>query len=337
MVIIFIDTTQSNKFIYQENVQALYASIDKTINKWEIQAGLRGELTETKAYSPTLDFTSNNQYFKVFPTLVANYKVNDINSISLNYGKRIERPSYWDLNPFRWYFSQYAYAEGNPYLQPSYNNNLELDYTYKDFLTASVYYSLGTNQQDRILVVSDNSDTQKNVIENFLTTNSYGANITYIFNKLKWLENNNQVQVYYSQTVSSVPETIHRLTGMSANISSTNSIILNKAKNILGEVSFAYQFAGIDGVDRNSSYYNIDIGMKLRTKNKKLEVSAVVSDIFKTNSPIYYSAVNNINQEFNNYFDDRRFKITIKYKFGNDQLKTIQHQAGNQEEAGRIK
>ena len=97
------------------------------------------------------------------------------NTLSLNYGKRINRPSYWDLNPFRWYFNQYASAEGNPYLQPSYINNLELDYNYKDFLTASAYYSLETNHADRILEVTDNSDTQKNVIENFLTINTYGV------------------------------------------------------------------------------------------------------------------------------------------------------------------
>ncbi len=331
------DTTQGNNFFYTENVQALYASIDKTLKKWEIQAGLRGELTETKAYSPTLDFTSISQYFKVFPTFNINFKKDDNNTFSLNYGKRIDRPSYWDLNPFKWYFNQYATAEGNPYLQPSYNNNLELDYNYKDFFTAGVYYSRGTNLQDRILVVDNSSDTQKNIIRNFLTTNSYGANLTYVFNKLKWLESNNQLQVFYTQSVSSLPETIHILHGTSEYLSSSNSVLLNKNKTISGEVNFWYQFAGIDGVDKSSRFYNLDVGLKLKTLHKKMEISAAMSDIFRSSTGTYYTTVNDINQVAHNYFDSRMFRFTVKYKFGNDQLKTSQHQAGNQEEAGRIK
>ncbi len=331
------DTTQSNNFFYTEQVQALYASIDKTIEKWEIQAGLRGELTETKAYSPTLDFTSTSQYFKVFPTFNINFKNDDNNTFSLNYGRRIDRPSYWDLNPFKWYFNQYSTAQGNPYLQPSYNNNLELDYNYKDFLTVGVYYSLGTNLQDRILVVSNSSDTQTNIIRNFLTTNSYGLNFTYIFNKLKWLESNNQFQLFYTQSVSDLPETIHILHGMSEYLSSSNSIMLNMQKTISGEVNFWYQFAGIDGVDKSSRFYNLDIGLKLKTLHKKMEISAAGGDIFRRSTGTYYTSVNGISQVAHNYFDSRVLRLTIKYKFGNDQLKPTAHQAGNQEEAGRIK
>ena len=332
-----IDGALSNKFIYHENVQAVYASIDKTIKKWEIQAGLRGEMTEITANSSTTSFTNADQYFKLFPTALINYKVNDDNSFSLNYGKRIDRPSYWDLNPFRWYFSPYAYAEGNPYLQPSYNNNFEFDYNYKDFFTASVYSSLGNNLQDPILVVTDNTDTQKSIVRNFLSTHSAGASITYIFNKLKWLENNDQLQVYYTKSVSNISVTQHAVDGTSAYLSSSNSIVMNKNKTISGEVNFWYQFAGVDGVDKSNSFYNVDAGAKVKTVHKKMEVSVLVTDIFKSNSASYNTAVNNINQVSNNYFDNRRFTITLKYKFGNDKLKTAQHQAGNQDEAGRIK
>ena len=59
--------------------------------------------------------------------------------------------------------------------------------------------------------------------------------------------------------------------------------------------------------------------------------------INRSSTGTYYTAVNDINQVAHNYFDSRMFRFTVKYKFGNDQLKTSQHQAGNQEEAGRIK
>ncbi|PIH04185.1 hypothetical protein CS542_01535 [Pedobacter sp. IW39] len=33
--------------------------------------------------------------------------------MQLSYSKRIERPSYWDMNPFRVYMDPFSYEEGN--------------------------------------------------------------------------------------------------------------------------------------------------------------------------------------------------------------------------------
>ena len=84
------------------------------------------------------------------------------------------------------------------------------------------------------------------------------------------MESNNQLQVFYTQSISALPETVPMLEGMSAYISSANSIILNKAKTFSGELNFWYQFAGVDGVDKTNSYYNVDAGIRLKTRNKKM-------------------------------------------------------------------
>ena len=45
------DPTQTNQFNYTENTQALYTSVSKKIKKWDFQAGLRNEFTQTKGTS----------------------------------------------------------------------------------------------------------------------------------------------------------------------------------------------------------------------------------------------------------------------------------------------
>ena len=64
---------------------------------------------------------------------------------TLNYGRRIDRPAYQDLNPFLFFLDQYTYQAGNPYLQPQYTSNVELSHTYKHWLTTTLNYSYTVN------------------------------------------------------------------------------------------------------------------------------------------------------------------------------------------------
>ena len=135
-----LDPNQSNQFKYTENNQAIYISADKKINeKWNFQLGLRLENTQTNGFSETLNQETENNYFKLFPTFYTSYKKNENNNFSLNYGKRIRRPSFALLNPFRVYISSNSYSEGNPFLKPSFSDNFEFAHSYKKILRTSVF------------------------------------------------------------------------------------------------------------------------------------------------------------------------------------------------------
>jgi hypothetical protein len=331
-----IDSAQSNTFHYVENTQAFYSNISKTIKKWDFQGGLRFELTQTKGYSVTNNQTNTNNYLKYFPTVFINYNMDDKNIFSLSYGKRINRPSYSWLNPFRWYTDPYAYSEGNPFLQPSYNNNIELSYTYNNFLTTGLSFSKETNKFDQIVFVQNNSNIQINEPLNFITGYSYIWSNSVSFEKLKWLENNSQFSLYYMQSNSSIPQTQQSVEGWGAYMSIDNQFIFNQKRTIICAVNFWYQFPAVDGVDKSSAYYNIDAGLKFLLKKGKIQIAVNTVDIFKTNKPVYYSLVNNIKQQYNNYYDTRQFKLSVRYSFGNAKIKKEDHQLGNQEERDRV-
>ena len=103
-----VDTTKTNAFIYRENINAAYVTMTKQYGKkWNIQAGLRAE--NTNYYGHQLgngltvinnDSSFSRSYINLFPTLYLTYDANEKNTFTLNYGRRIDRPAYQDLNPF---------------------------------------------------------------------------------------------------------------------------------------------------------------------------------------------------------------------------------------------
>src|SRR5690606_12232315 len=139
--IAIIDESQSNQFVFKENTQAGFFDAVKEFGKWEAKAGLRMENTRTNGKSITSGEKNTIEYLRFFPTAYLAYKPNEKHSVSLNYGKRIGRPYFEFLNPFRVILSPFAFTEGNPYLKPSFSHNVELEYGYDDFLSISVYFS----------------------------------------------------------------------------------------------------------------------------------------------------------------------------------------------------
>lgn len=136
------DYGRSNHFIYRENINALYVNGRKDWKRLGMQLGLRLENTQTKgrqlgnAVVPASTFT--NDYTGLFPTVYVAYKLDSPgkHTLALNYSRRINRPGYQQLNPFLFFVDQYSYSTGNPYLKPSYNNGLSLNYRYKQLVNA---------------------------------------------------------------------------------------------------------------------------------------------------------------------------------------------------------
>jgi hypothetical protein len=317
-----IDITKSNQFNYTENTQAVFANFNKTVNKWELQLGVRGENTLTNGFSITTNQNNTNNYFKIFPTAYLTYNANDKNTYSLTYGRRISRPSYWSLNPFKWYSNPYSYSEGNPFLQPSFTHNIELSYTYNSYITTAISYSKENYQYDQLTIVEPSSNIQVTKPYNFITGYFYQLSNSIQLNKINWLENNIQFQIYYTKSNSSLAQTLPTTNGLGAYVSTDNQILLNKQKTIIGNINYWYQFPAISGIDNVLASSNLDAGIKFLLYRKKLQLTINTSDLFRTNRPRFYSTINDIRINNNNYYDNRCFRFIVRYSFGNDKIKS---------------
>lgn len=329
------NTDLSNEFDYKENTQALYISISKAFGKWKYEAGLRGELTQTKGYSYTLNKETVNKYFRLFPSLSVSYQANDNNSLAFNVGKRINRPSFWNLNPFKSLYTAYSYGEGNPYLAPEYNTNFEVSHTYKNMLTSSVFFNVTNNGFNYITVASTDTNLVYTKPLNFIQTYRAGISESISLQLFGWLDNNNQVSVYHTTARSAVPY-IKSVEGIGVYLATNNNIYLNSDKTLAAAINCWYQFPEVDHIGKTDAYYKMDVGMKAAVLKKKIDISLTVNDIFLSSATAVSTNINGIPQKLTNFQLYRYVLLGVSYRFGSSEHKAIRTDTGNADEKGRI-
>ena len=142
--------TDHNAFRYDEHVAAAYISVGKQFGEhWSVKLGLRGEYTFSHGdwKDDGLDSIINKSYFDPFPTAYVGYtskplgKLQQPISVSASYTRRIKRPNYWMLNPFTSYVDAYSIQKGNTNLMPEFNNDVELHFSWTQYLNMTFYFA----------------------------------------------------------------------------------------------------------------------------------------------------------------------------------------------------
>lgn len=333
------DPSQSNLFEYKENTQALYFSGNKKFgnNKWEIQAGLRIENTQTEGNSATLNQITTNNFTQSFPTVYLSYAQNENHNFSLNYGKRIYRPGFRELNPFRWYSNPYSYSEGNPDLKPSYTHNLEFNHSFKNYLYTSVTYSQDIDNSGQVVFLNGSDYSQKITRLNYFDNNSIALQQFFVFNKFNWLESKNSYFIYFQHSNSKIyPITPKTSKGFGSTITTSNTFKLNKDKTFLSGFDFQYNFPNqsTDLVYNNESM-QLNIFLRMLFLKKNLQISFTGNNLLKAYDFNNTSKRNNIQVSYKGYYDSRYLRLSLSYKFGSSKIKVNQRKISNEEEKSR--
>lgn len=328
---------QSNDFTYSEDVRAVYLNGVKSLNdKWEMQLGLRLESTLTNAVSNQNNQTNKNNYLNLFPTSYLSYQVNEKNSLNVTYGRRLDRPNFFSLNPARYYSSSNAYSEGNPFLRPEISTNFELNHIYDSKLTTSLFLTKVVNGYGPVLNLNDQDNIQVTNFKNYYDNYSYGLSESYSFNKISWLES--QLNVYLINSESKFYDdviTAKVRNGFQFYLVTNNSLSLSKKKGIKGQIDFMYSSPYNEGLYALDKSYSLDIGINFESLLKNFVVSMSVADIFNTSRNLAVSRIDNVDQDFNMYPSNRFFRATISYTFGNKNIKSKKRTFGNDDEKNR--
>ena len=154
-----INTDLSNTLEYQENIYAVYSQYGNKVGKFSYFFGLRFEQTDITINQKTGNQEVKNSYGDLFPTINLSYELTDSQSITLGFNRRISRPRGRYINPFPSRSSATNLFQGNPNIQPSYSNGLDLGYLKRwdqISLNGSVYF---TRQTDVfIFILEDTGD-----------------------------------------------------------------------------------------------------------------------------------------------------------------------------------
>lgn len=328
------DATRSNQFDYTENTQAVYISASKEWNKWESQLGLRAENTQTKGISYTTAQTVTNNYLLFFPTAYLRYSLNDNNVFNINYSRRVGRPSYEELNPFRQYGSGTSYETGNPFLQPSFYHTVELSYSLKSKYIFTAYTGIVNNIHARISRVDTANNTFFVTNDNAGSSYNAGVSAMLVLNPFDWWESSIQAQGFYdkvSSTYYNAPATVNGITAWQAE--TNNTFLLNNAKTLLAEARFEYISRFQYDFVIQSSYYVLTAGVKALFFDKQLVLAINASDILRSETYAFRNIYNDVQEE--SYYDARCVNFSLNWKFGNKKIKAKRQRDSETEEIKR--
>ncbi len=323
------DENISNEFEYKESVMAAYFNISKEISdKLEIKAGLRLENTITEGFSKTENEVNKNDYLKLFPTFYAVYKANENDNFSFSYGRRINRPGFSDLNPFRFYFNTNSYSEGNPFLQPSFSDNLNFYYTHKQKLTTNIYFSTVADGFGTITAPNGDNNTQVTLRRNYITEYTGGIGQIYADNITPWLYSRNQI--YLIGYDSKFKENINAVPTFSLQLyfSTSNTFTIGETTKLQADLFYISPHSY--SIYYYSTIYGLNIGLTQSFFSKKLQVSLLAHDIFDSgsiNSAI--SEVNGVKIDFGSNYSRRYLRLSLSYNFGNNNISARNRKFGN--------
>ena len=315
------DANRCNRFNYGERILAGYASASKSLNTYfALQAGLRYEHTYVKGVTPNSSTDDvRTDYGNFFPTIYLSYKPNASNDIHINYARRINRPYFRALNPFRWYTNPNNVDQGNPALRPSFADNIELGYVFQSNLSAIVYYQKENNAYGQILYVSEDNSTFS-TYENIYNNQQIGANLSYSFNLFDWWNIYLAGNYIYNKSDIKLDE-YKAQNGSSFDYKCNNTISLDNDKRFQIYINYSQNLPYRVGTTYDKSYANCNVGLKYAFLNNNLVLNIYANDIFKQDIVKREKIAKTNRQTYHNYYDSRYLRLSIVYKWGNKKMK----------------
>ena len=313
------DTAISNHFIYKENINAAYVNWQQTIKKFSLQLGLRAEQTNTSGDQTVKSVSFKRNYLQLFPTTYFTYKTNEDNTFGLSYGRRIERPSYQSLNPFRFQLDRYSYEQGNPNLKPQFSNNIELSYNYKGALNISANYTKTTDIISYTVITfkeaGDSNYTTYQTEQNIASQRNIGLSANYSKQIMKGWNLNvffNVFNNHYKGVVDSTNVDVS-FTSFNGNFNTQ----YNFKKGWTAELSgFYYARNYISGVVLADGRGMFSVSGSKQILNGKGSVKLNLRDPFYLMHFNSHSDLNKAVTYSHSIWDNRRIVMSFVYRFG---------------------
>ncbi|MCL6274207.1 TonB-dependent receptor [Muricauda sp. 2012CJ35-5] len=313
----------SDEYAYDEKVYAGYMSLVKNWDKWSMKLGVRGELTDAVGNSLTLNETIEQNFFELFPSVYLLYSPSDKHSFAFDYGRNVQRPRYNDLNPFRRFFNENDFVEGNPRLMPSFGNNFNFNYTINSEFFIDFYYrDNGMNIAGLVFQDNENQtlvDLQQNVLE----SKSYGLDFTvsksvmpfwflYAYTSLFHEE-----ETFLAVESNNIPYTAE-VDGVYGYLA--NYLTLSGDGSLTGEVTMTYFNKFLFGSYISDDQLNLTLGLRKSLWDNRAVVSIAAEDLLERYNPTYTSRYLNQDNHYRLRKETQFIRVGFTYNFGNFKL-----------------
>ncbi len=329
------DESLYNRFLYNQDVHALYMTYGGKWDKLSYQAGLRGEYWRVDTRS--LDFdqefngkaseTFEKDYFKLFPSAFISYALPKNNELQVNYTRRLRRPWGGQLNSFRNISDASNISFGNPELTPEYSHSFELNYIKSwesgHTLSLSGYYRSTDDVIQRIRFLNTEDNVMYTTSENVAKSQASGLEIVGKDKLFKILDLTTTVNLYYSKldgfsylpqgaetpVIGDTDESFAWNVRMIANLSLPWGVSLQGTGN--------YNSKQLMAQGHREPNYSVDLGLRKSFLSDKLTLSINARDLLDSRKFRTVTAGDGFWQDSENWRGGRRVGFTLTYNFGN--------------------
>lgn len=307
-----IDPNSTNHFEYKEQIYAAYANYKYRLENLTLQGGLRSEYTAINILQRTLNEEHKDDYLKWFPSVSMKYELNTNHSVHTSYSKRINRPSQFDLNPFRFYDDSFNYSQGNPNLVPEITHAIELGYSWKSAFMASLYFNTTKDVFTEIYDYDPATNTTVTSQINISKSYNYGANITHSAELFKYWSVNTLFNVFENRFMGNVLNSTTIDPILTLNLNVQNSFTLSES--LKAEINAQYQSKSNLGIYERDSFFDFSVGISKQVLSNKGNIKLNITDIFNTNNFNINSVIAqaNINKKYD--LDNRIATIAFTYR-----------------------
>lgn len=322
-----------NRFIYNLDIHALYATATYNIGKLGIMAGLRGEYWRVKSDSYDWEqehdaskrvepYKTNN--FQLFPSLFLSYQLTESQQLQLNYTRRLRRPWGGELNSFRDTRDATNIRFGNPELAPEYSNSFSLNYLKtwpQHSLLVSAYYRPTTNVIQRVRWQDSTDGMMYQTNLNVTKSQSTGLEVVLKNKFWKILDLTTTFNAYHYH----LDGFTYNINGQTVTGDSDNNFTWNartRASLILPyditfQASASYTAKQVITQGYREPGYSVDLGVRKNFFDKKFTVALNVRDLLDSQKWKIHTGNDTFNRYMERWGGGRRASLTLTWNFGN--------------------
>lgn len=336
---------------YNDQVYAAYTTYANRIGEhFSYQLGLRAESSKYKGTLISTGETFANSYpIEFFPSVFLTQTLSPGQDLQLNYSRRINRPSFWNLIPYYDVSDLLNISVGNPGLKPEFTNSFELNYNKSlgkgHSLLTSAYFKQTNNlitryQSRQYDVPLPDGKLDSAMVTSYINANSsrsFGLEFTSKNPLAEWMDVTTNLNFYNARIDNSGLDQLLGVNDRWAFFGKMN-VNFKLPANYSIQLSGDYQsrtlvpqggggggrggggfFGGSNGAAQGYINPNYGVDMAVRKefmKDKKASVTLSVNDIFKTRIYDAHSENSVFIQDMWRKRDGLVFRLNFSYRFG---------------------
>ncbi|MEE9439821.1 MAG: outer membrane beta-barrel protein [Saprospiraceae bacterium] len=309
--------SQSNHYLFAEDIYAGYGKLEFTSNGWSGTAGLRYEVSKSIGNSITLDSILTRDIKQLFPSFSISKKLGVLTP-TVSYSYRIDRPRYSSLNPFVYYLDPFTYTIGNPNLRPELTHSAKFTLSYGGQPFFNVEYRKSKDAIVEITRQEPNNEQASKSELNFDNQNIFNTSLFFPLSFVPGLDGYAGVILAHNEFDSPFDGAVFSVKRWSYTAVAQANFKL--PGDINSEISGWYASGQQEGIMDAEYLYGVSLGVSKKLLNNKAKISLGVEDLFNR----FFHAKVKHQQDLNIISEWQAPVVSAKftYKFGNQHLKS---------------